>query len=69
MRVEKGNLVTPSGTPYSGFKVTVGGITDPASVQRTYSDIEAILSQYKTEYKTHEEHKPDGTFKSYTVET
>ena len=42
---------------------------DPASVTRTYDDIEAILHQNKVEYKTHEEHRPDGKFKSYTVST
>mgnify|MGYP001608740100 FL=1 len=68
-RIETGRLTTPSGVDYVGFKVTIGSMLDPASVTRTYDDIEAILHQNKVEYKTHEEHRPDGKFKSYTVST
>ena len=69
MKIETGDLVTPDGTPYKGFKVTIGGIQDPSTVRRTYSDVEAILHKNQVPFKTHEEHHNDGTFKSYTIET
>ena len=61
--------MTPDGTPYHGFKVSIGGITDPSEVVRTYADIEAILHKNQVPFKTHEESHSDGTFKSYTVES
>lgn len=69
IRIETGNLLTPDGMPYYGFKVTIGGIQDPEAVKRTYDDIEKILHGSNTTYKTHEEHTPQGTFKSYSVWT
>jgi len=62
-------LTTPDGTPYKGFKVSLGGSIDPSEIVRTYDDIKRILHNNKVEYRTHEEHKPDGTFKSFTIET
>jgi hypothetical protein len=62
-------LVTPDGTPYKGFKVSIGGIQDPSEVRRTYDDVEAILHKNQVEYKVHEERTPQGTFKSYSVST
>ncbi len=59
----------PDGTAYRGFKVTIGGITDPATIKRTYDDIEAIFKSNQTKFKIHEEHTPAGTFKSYSVES
>lgn len=69
MQVATGNLYTPDGTPYVGFKVTIGGVTDPASIERTYEDIERILHSNQQPYKVFEEKTEYGTFKSYTVET
>ena len=69
VKIESGRLQTPSGTEFIGFKVTIGGVTDPASVTRTYDDIERILGKNKVDFKTHEEKSPNGTFRSYTVET
>jgi len=48
--------------------VTIGGVTDPSEIKRTYDDIEAIFKSNQTNYKIYEEHTPNGTFKSYTVE-
>lgn len=59
--------MSPFGTEFVGFKVTIGGVTDPASIQRTYDDIEKILR--REPYKIHEEKTSNGTFRSYTVET
>ena len=67
-RIETGNLTTPDGTPYRGFKVSIGGVSDPSSVERTYADIEKILGRDKVSFKTHEETTPSGTFKSYSIE-
>ena len=69
IRIETGDLYTPSGTPFHGFKITVGGTLDPESVVRTYEDIEKIFKANSAKYKVHEEKRPDGKFKSYTVET
>lgn len=69
IKIETGDLHTPDGTPYHGFKVSIGGITDPAAVLRTYDDIEKILHQNKVPYIEHEEHTPEGKFKSYSITT
>lgn len=66
VKIETGNLTTPDGTPYKGFKVTIGGSPNP---ERTYDDIEKILGKNNVSYKTHEERNPNGTFKSYSVST
>lgn len=68
-KVEAGKLQTPSGADYIGFKITVGEVLDPASVKRTYEDIESILGKNKVNYETHEESTSSGTFKSYSVST
>jgi len=69
VRIETGRLYTPDGTPYAGFKVTIGSVLDPSSVKRTYTDIEAIFQKNKTPYKIHEEFREGSKFKSYTIET
>ncbi len=69
MRIETGSLYTPMGEQYNGFKVTIGGITDPSTIVRTYDDIESILGKNKINYKVHEETTSSGTFKSYSVST
>lgn len=69
VRIERGDITTPFGEKISGFKVTVGGITDPSTVIRTYEDIEKIFKANPGNYKVHEEKTPDGKFKSYTVST
>lgn len=47
--------------------MTIGGITDPSQIQRTYDDIEAIFHKNQIEFHTHEERTNAGTFKSYSV--
>lgn len=69
IRIYTGELRTPDGTPYKGFKVTIGGITDPETIKRSYEDIEKILKGSRLKYKEHEEKTPDGKFKSYSVST
>ena len=69
VRIETGNLTTPSGEEYHGFKVTIGKEFDSSNVQRTYDDIEKILGKNNIAYKVEEERRINGTFKSYTVET
>ena len=69
VKVETGNLTTPDGTPYNGFKVTVGGIQDPGEIQRRYDDIEHILHQNQVAYKINETHDQQGHFRSYSMET
>ena len=69
VRIETGDLISPDGTPYRGFKVTIGGIQDPSQIKRTYDDIEAIFKSHEVNFKTHEERDVEGHFKSYSVET
>ena len=38
-------------------------------MKRTYDDIEAIFKSNHETYKSYEESNPDGSFKSYLVET
>lgn len=66
--MERGRLISPFGTEFVGFRVTLGGISNPALLNRTYDDIEKILGLHNQKFKTHEESNPDGTFRSYTVE-
>jgi len=69
VRVQVGGVDSPFGNRVDGFRVTVGGALDPSTVKRTYEDIERILHENKVEYVTHEETRPDGRFKSYSVST
>ena len=66
---ETGHLTTPYGDEYDGFKITVGGIQDPAEIKRTYDDIEEILGKNQIPFKTHEVDSPSGKFRSYSVST
>jgi len=67
VRIEVGELTTPDGTPYKGFKVSIGGgITDPATIERTYEDIDKIFKANPGEYKVKETRTPDGKFQSFT---
>ena len=68
MRVETGNLTTPDGTPYRGFKITVGGFLDPANTERTYEDVLRILRRDAREFRVTEE-RDSGKFKSLIIET
>lgn len=61
--------MSPFGTEIVGFKVTIGGITDPATIQRTYEDIEKIFKSNQANFKIHEEKTPEGKFKSYSIST
>lgn len=66
--MEAGDLVTPDGAPYRGFKITIGGLTDPQSIQRTYDDIDKIFKANQMAYKI-TEHRKNGHFDSYSVST
>ena len=61
--------MTPDGTPYRGFKVTIGGIQDPAEIKRSYEDIERILKGNNHPYREYETKTDQGTFKSFVVES
>lgn len=52
-----------------GFIITVGGVTDPATIQRTYEDIDKIFKSDPDNFKIHEEKDAMGKFKSYSVST
>ena len=49
--------------------MTIGGVTDPGEIERSYDDIEKILKGNKVAYKIYETKTESGTFKSYTVES
>jgi hypothetical protein len=66
---KKGKLTTPFGTEFVGFIITVGGVTDPAEIHRTYEDIDKIFKSNPETFKTHEERDEKGRFKSYSVST
>ena len=69
MSYKKGKLTTPDGTDFVGFIISVGGVTDPAEIQRTYEDIEKIFKSQPDKFITHEERDKDGHFLSYSVST
>lgn len=69
MSFQKGKLTTPDGTDFVGFIITVGGITDPAMIQQTYEDIDAIFKANPEKFVIHEERDEVGHFKSYSVST
>ena len=69
IRIETGRIKTPYGSEINGFKVTIGGIQDPAEIKRSYDDIERIFKSNEKTFKVTEEHNPNGTFKTYTAET
>lgn len=69
MRYQQGKLTSPDGTDFVGFILTVGGITDPSEIQRTYEDIDKMFKAHPENYKVHEEKDGMGHFKSYTVST
>lgn len=48
--------------------MTIGGITDPSTIERSYNDITAILRANRGPYKVTEERTPDGRFKSLIIE-
>lgn len=68
-KIKFGKQVTPSGEEYTGFSITIGGITDPADIKRSYDDIERILHVSNIPYQTHEVDTADGKFCSYSVST
>ena len=69
IRIETGRILTPHGEEINGFKVYLSKATDPATITRSYADIEHILKANEASYRTSEEHTPEGTFKSYIVQT
>lgn len=50
-------------------KITIGGVVDPASIKRTYDDIDKIFKSNPDTYKVKEERDAEGKFKSFTVTT
>ena len=48
--------------------MTIGGITDPGEIERTYEDIDKIFKSNPEKFKVHEE-RENGKFKSFTVST
>lgn len=64
-----GRLTTPFGTPYIGFKVTIGGVSDPAMTERTYEDIDKIFKSNPGDYHVKEERDANGKFQSFHVST
>ena len=69
IKLEIGRVLTPTGEEINGFRVSIGHTTDPSEISRTYEDIERIFKSNEINFKTHEEHRENGTFKSYTVST
>ena len=69
VRVKTGKVMSPFGTEVVGFKVSIGGITDPAQIKRTYEDIDRIFKSNNKDFKVYEEKSKDGKFKSFTVTT
>lgn len=67
VKVEVGELTTPGGIPYKGFKITLGGVSNP-DVKRTYEDIVAILHSQQQPYKEFETKTKEGKFKSFVIE-
>ena len=61
--------LSPCGEEFTGFSVTIGEITDPAEIARTYLDIDAIFKSNPSTYKVTESNYHDGTFKSFEVST
>ena len=67
--MQTGKLVSPFGTEYIGFKVTIGEVSDPAAVERTYEDIDKIFKANPGSYHVEEERTSEGKFKSFSVST
>jgi len=51
------------------WKISSLPASRPEFNKRTFEDIDRIFKARPENYKTTEERNPDGTFKSYTVET
>ena len=49
--------------------ITIGGITDPALIERTYEDIDKIFKSQPEKFKVKEFRDSEGKFKSMIVET
>lgn len=64
-----GRVLTPLGEEINGFEVTIGGVTDPALIQQSYDDINAIFHSNPDRYKVTEEHDENGHFKRFVVQT
>lgn len=67
--MRQGRILSPSGIEFNGVEITIGGISDPGAIKRTYDDIEKILRGNKQSYKEVETKTEAGTFKSYVIET
>lgn len=64
---KSGKLKTPFGDEFNGFIVTIGGVTDPASIHRNYEDVDRIIKSDPETYIIHEERDEQGRFKSYSI--
>ena len=69
VRIETGKLTSPNGEDFTGFIITIGEITNPASIQRSYEDINKIFKANPGNYKVSEHRDSEGHFKSFSVET
>lgn len=51
IRIETGNLVTPDGIPYRGFKVTIDDGLPPARLEYAREKINEVLGKTQENYK------------------
>lgn len=51
MKVETGNLTTPDGTPYNGFKVTIDDGLPPVKLDYARERVTEILHKLPSDYK------------------
>ncbi len=49
--------------------MTLGGITDPGLIERSYEDLNKILKSNPDNYKVTETRDENGKFESFIVET
>ena len=68
-RIQTGKLISPFGTSYVGFMVTIGGVVDPAMIERTYEDIDRIIKSNPEAFHMKEERDKEGKFIAYHVST
>ena len=59
--------MTPSGEIVQGFSVTIGGITDPSTIERRYDDVARILRGNVHPAKVTEERDSQGRFRKFVV--
>lgn len=67
-QLETGRLTSPFGTEFVGVRITIGEVTDPATIKRTYEDIDEIFKSNPDSFTVKEERDEKGRFKSFVVE-